>query len=97
MNELGDLVPGMQRRRIHAGAVEAAVADSIKDGKGRADAVDRSAAYVVLCANLALHRKGVVEHWVLEDGEERGPERRGGGEARVVDGFGHEEVEIGHV
>lgn len=97
MNKLRDLVPGMQRRRIDAGAVEAAVADGVEDGEGGADAVDGGAAHVVLGADALLRVKGVVEHGVLEDGDERRPERGGGGEAGVFDGCRHQEVEVRHV
>lgn len=96
-NELIDLLSGMQGRRINADAVEVAGAKGVEDGDGGADAMDGGAAHVVVDADVALHVIGVVGDGVLEDGEERGPERGGGGEGRVVDGFGHEEVEIGHV
>ena len=97
VKQLLHLLPGMQRRRVHARAVQPAVPDGVEHADRRTDAVHGGAAGIVLDASLALQIGRVVGHRLLEHGDERCPERGGRGQPGVLDGPAHEEVEVADV
>jgi hypothetical protein len=94
VEDLLDLLPRVQRRRVDARPVQLAVLDRVEHADRRADAVHGGAADAVLHAGLALQLGHVGDHGVLEHGDERRPERAGGRQLGVLDGPAHEEVEV---
>ena len=97
VKDLLDLLPGVQRRRVHARAVQAPVPDGVEHADRRADAVHGGAADAVLHAGLALQLGHVGGHGLLEHGDERRPERPGRRQLGVLDGPAHDEVEVADV
>jgi len=96
-NKLLHEFPRVQRRWVHAHAIQAPIPNGVENRNGGSHTVHGGATHVVLNPDLALLGAAVVDDGLLEDRHQGGPERGGGRQARVLYCPAHEKVQICHV
>lgn len=97
INQLLNLFPWMQWRRIHTCAIQPPISNCVEDCNWRANSMNRWAANVVLQPKFLQQVGRVINHSVFEHAHEcrsQGWRRR---QTWVLNGLAHEKVEVTHV